>query len=235
MFFQSIQEIRYKCLECHDHDSCADCLPVYTSPDGGPLLEVHHFLPIYSEYPVHPRLANVMIGKPHTYSSAADDHLIDRDSVQSHDVTAAGNWHMVVTNARTNANCGFESEPEESRKTRTRFYFRHVRAGSAEIDTWKLRRTRSLKEREAKRHALACPRITTDIFKTDRQTQWKEHLEASQWLPSKKEIYNDMKKKKFDAIQWADTILDMDKLKTTEPSTTPEVYEKLFQVFYRRD
>jgi hypothetical protein len=142
---------------------------------------------------------------------------------------------MVVTNARHSAKCGFESEPEESRRTRTRFYFRHVRAGSAEIDTWKLRRTRSLKEHDAKRHTLACPNINTDFFKTDRQTQWKEYLEASQWSPSKKEIYNDMRKRKFDTIRWANTILDMDKLKTTEPSTTPGIYEQMFQILYCPD
>lgn len=121
-----ITGIRHRCLVCHIHDVCTSCLGSNvanlqrclsdaTSP--GP----HRYAPMFDEYCNHREAA------PWT----ADDGLMDNSTFLYHPIVDPDRcpiiprrerWHKDLTDAR-----GWESEPDEGRRIKTRFAHYHAR------------------------------------------------------------------------------------------------------------
>ena len=131
--------IRHKCLQCADYDVCTACLTrpgakewSCSQDEASP--RTHRYVPIYYRDILHregKRRNKAQV--PYEFSSS--QYSLAADPSSSPEASAVERWHTDLAYAK-----GWESEPDEGRRTRTRFARHFARRRLHEFGTGVVRR-----------------------------------------------------------------------------------------------
>ena len=112
--------IRHKCLQCADYDVCTACLTrpgskeqCCSQDEASP--RTHRFVPIYYRDILH-REGKCRNKAPVPFEFPSPQDILAADPGSSPAASAVERWHTDLAYAK-----GWESEPDEGRRTRTRF------------------------------------------------------------------------------------------------------------------